>query len=76
MHLSYTKHFGSAATDSMSSAEHSHGTSVLVGTFNISDQGDGALPDLGRVRYKYKWNPMVFLSCLTSKLILFITLHW
>ncbi|KAL8090032.1 hypothetical protein AgCh_039481 [Apium graveolens] len=37
------------ATDSMSSADHSHGTSVLVGTFNISDQGDGALPDLGRI---------------------------
>ncbi|KAL1827796.1 hypothetical protein ACET3Z_006208 [Daucus carota] len=37
------------ATDSMPSAEHSHGASVLVGTFNISDQGDGALPDLGRI---------------------------
>ncbi|KAK1382897.1 Ubiquitin-like superfamily protein [Heracleum sosnowskyi] len=37
------------ATDSMSSADHSHSTSVLVGTFNISDQGDGALPDLGRI---------------------------
>lgn len=36
-------------TDSMPSADHSHGTNVLVGTFNISDQGDGALPDLGRI---------------------------
>lgn len=50
MHLSYTKHNDFPETDSMPSAEHSHGTSVLVGTFNISEQGDGALPDLGRVR--------------------------
>lgn len=59
MHLSYTKCGGSPASDSMSNADHTHGTSVLVGTFNISDQGDGALPDLGRVRYKFLWNDMV-----------------
>ncbi|KAK1354038.1 hypothetical protein POM88_047294 [Heracleum sosnowskyi] len=48
VHLSYSKRDDSPATDSISSADPSHSTSVLVGTFNISDQGDGALPDLGR----------------------------
>ncbi|CAI9267782.1 unnamed protein product [Lactuca saligna] len=28
---------------------HGHGPSVVVGTFNISDQGDGGIPDFSRI---------------------------
>lgn len=31
--------------------QHGHGPSVVVGTFNISDQGDGGIPDFSRVRH-------------------------
>ncbi|CAK9134515.1 unnamed protein product [Ilex paraguariensis] len=41
------------ATDTSSSTGHSQGNqsepSVLVGTFNISEQGDGSFPDLSRI---------------------------
>ncbi|XP_023761475.1 ubiquitin-like domain-containing protein CIP73 isoform X1 [Lactuca sativa] len=29
--------------------QHGHGPSVVVGTFNISDQGDGGIPDFSRI---------------------------
>lgn len=42
-----------SATDPTSSTGQSRGSqvahSVVLGTFNIADQGDGVLPDLNRV---------------------------
>ncbi|KAI3737944.1 hypothetical protein L2E82_27961 [Cichorium intybus] len=41
------------ASDPASNGRHSmgsqHGPSVVVGTFNISDQGDGGIPDFSRI---------------------------
>ncbi|KVH99813.1 Ubiquitin, partial [Cynara cardunculus var. scolymus] len=39
----------SASDPASSTRQHQHGPSVVVGTFNISEQGDGSIPDFSRI---------------------------
>lgn len=38
-----------ASDPASSTRQHQHGPSVVVGTFNISEQGDGSIPDFSRI---------------------------